>query len=194
MGCGQATSEPIREAASVIRAGGIVAHPTEAVFGLGCDPSNRQALRRLLALKGRPLHKGLILIASQFAQLVPYLAPIDKAMRDRIMASWPGPATWLVPARREVSELLRGGHHTLAVRVSAHPMAAALCREADRAIVSTSANRSGEEPARTVAQTRAVFGDRVDHYLDGEVDREAQPTEIRDALTGQLIRARTRPQ
>jgi L-threonylcarbamoyladenylate synthase len=193
MGCGQETSERIREAASVIRAGGVVVYPTEAVFGLGCDPDNEQALRRLLGLKGRPLHKGLILIASQFAQLAPYLAPMDKAMRERIMASWPGPVTWLVPARAQVSELLRGEHHTLAVRVSAHPVVAALCRGVGRAIVSTSANRAQGEPARTVAQARALFGDEVDLYLDGEVDRAAQPSEIRDALSGQVIRARTRP-
>lgn len=191
---GPATSERVREAAAVIRAGGILAYPTEAVFGLGCDPDNERALLRLLALKGRPAHKGLILIAWRFDQLAPYLAPLDQAMRTRILASWPGPVTWLVPARTQVSELLRGTHDTLAVRVSAHPVAAPLCRQAGRAIVSTSANRAGGEPARSLAQARALFGDQVDHYLDGEVDLAARPTEIRDARSGRIIRATIGPE
>ncbi len=193
MGLHGVTGERIREAAAVIREGGIVVYPTEAVFGLGCDPDNERSLHRLLALKGRPPHKGLILIAWRFDQLAPYLAPLDGAVRKRILAGWPGPLTWVVPARPRVSGLLRGAHDTLAVRVSAHPVVAALCREAGRTIVSTSANRSQDEPARSLAQARTLFGDEVDYYLDGAVDLEARPTEIRDARSGRIIRASTSP-
>lgn len=174
--------------ASVLRNGGIVAYPTEAVYGLGCDPRNKQALLRLLEIKQRDPHKGLILIAASFDQLAPYLTALDDNTRARILPTWPGPATWLLPARDDVSPLLRGAHHTLAVRVTAHPLAAALCRAFGGALVSTSANRSTVPPARTAQQVRADLGANLDDILDGEVGPLANPTEIRDGATGTVLR------
>jgi len=175
-------------AARTIRKGGLVAYPTEAVFGLGCDPRNTNALRRILRLKRRDASKGLILIASSFYQLRPYIAAAPEDVLARVRTTWPGPVTWLMPARPWVSQLLRGRHESVAVRVTAHPVAAALCRAAGMAIVSTSANISGGAPARTPGQVRARFGTRVDYVLSGPVDRTASPTRICDVLTGRVQR------
>lgn len=178
----------LAHAASTLRNGGIVAYPTEAVYGLGCDPRNTRALQRLLEVKQRDPHKGLILIAASFEQLSPYLLELNDNTRARILPTWPGPVTWLLPARDDVSPLLRGAHHTLAVRVTAHPLAAALCRAFGGAVVSTSANRSTAPPARTAQQVRADLGDDVDALLEGAVGTLANPTEIRDGATGALLR------
>lgn len=182
-------SGQIIQAAEVIRSGGLVAYPTEAVFGLGCDPLNDAALWRLLKLKKRPIDKGLILIAAEFAQLEGYLAPLIPQVRQRLLDSWPGPLTWLVPARHEAPQLLRGAHLTIAVRVTAHTTAAALCRQAGTAVVSTSANVSGQPPARTVDQVKAYFGSQIDFILNGALGRSPAPSQIRDAISGKIIRS-----
>lgn len=178
----------LREAARLLQAGAVVAYPTEAVYGLGCDPANREAVTRLLALKGRPWQKGLILIAAEFEQFAPYLQPLDEATRSRVLASWPGPVTWLLPARPEVPRWLRGEHTSLAVRVSAHPLAAALCRAFGGPLVSTSANAAGQAPARSALRVRRQLGAGVDLILHGALGERAQPTEIRDAASGRVIR------
>jgi L-threonylcarbamoyladenylate synthase len=178
----------LRNAAAALHRGAIVAYPTEAVYGLGCDPLNASALQRLLAVKQRDPSKGLILIAATLDQLARFILPLDDALRARVLATWPGPVTWVVPARAEVSTLLRGDHDTLAVRVTAHPVAAALCSAFGGAIVSTSANPSTEPAARTAAEVRARFAASVDFVLDGAVGGQALPTEIRDARSGEILR------
>ncbi|APZ44362.1 L-threonylcarbamoyladenylate synthase [Acidihalobacter ferrooxydans] len=179
----------VQEAARTLRAGGLVAYPTEAVFGLGCDPRNEDALARLLALKQRPAEKGLILIAAAAVQLDDWVQPLPEQAQATVLASWPGPHTWLIPARRGVSALLRGAHDSLAVRVTDHPLAAALCRAFGGPVVSTSANPSGREPARDAARLRDLFGDAIDCYLDGPLGGRDRPSEIREALTGALLRS-----
>jgi L-threonylcarbamoyladenylate synthase len=174
----------LTRAATIVRAGGIVAYATEYCFGLGCDPLNRNAVLRLLRLKRRPLAKGLIVLAADEAQLIPFIMDIPAAVR----ASWPGPHTWLLPARPGVPGWVIGRHDNIAVRVTAHPQAAALCRAAGMAIVSTSANRAGEVPARTDREVARRFGKRVDYILPGNVGDAPAPTPIRDALTGRLVR------
>lgn len=181
--------QAIRRAARLLRRGGVVAYPTEAVFGLGCDPRDRKAVRRILRIKRRPWQKGLILIAADFEQLTPYLEPLDPALWDTVLASWPGPVTWLLPARRRVSRWLRGRHRTLAVRVTAHQQAAALCRAFGGAIISTSANRSGRPPVRTTLAVRGRLGRDVDFVLPGAVGGAARPSEIRDPASGRILRA-----
>jgi L-threonylcarbamoyladenylate synthase len=184
-----ALSQALAAAAACICAGGVIAYPTEAVFGLGCDPGNARAVRRVLAMKQRPAQKGLILIASEIAQLEPYLAPISAESEMRLRDQWPGPVTWLVPARASVSPLLRGAHATLAVRVTAHPVAAALCRQAGTALVSTSANLAGQPPAHSIEEVRAIFGSQLDSILDAPLGDADRPTVIRDLLTGEVVRA-----
>ncbi len=178
----------LRAAARVVKSGGLIAYPTEAVYGLGCDPRDEEAARRLLALKRRPPRKGLILIAADFAQLAPFLQPLTSADRARLTATWPGPYTWLIPARPDTPRWLRGRHDTLAVRVTAHPLAAALCRACGHPLVSTSANFSGRPPARSALAVRRQLGTAMDYLLPGPTGGSAQPTEIRDLHTGRRVR------
>lgn len=179
----------VQEAARILKAGGLVAYPTEAVFGLGCDPSNETALQRLLELKGRPKDKGLILIAADVRQLTPWVQALPAEAAARVHATWPGPVTWLIPTRPGVSSQLCGAHASLAVRVTAHPLAAALARAFGGALVSTSANPSGQPPARDIEALRARFGDAIDYYLAGPLGGRDRPSEIRDALSGEILRS-----
>lgn len=179
----------LRQAADIARAGGVIAYPTEAVYGLGCDPLNADAVLRLLELKGRATSKGLILVAADFAQLEPYIEPLSADLQARVDASWPGPVTWLLPARPEVPEWLRGEHKSLAVRVSAHPVVTALCSAFDGPLVSSSANRSGHAPARSALAVRRIFGDDLDYILHGPLGGLDRPTEIRDGATGRVVRS-----
>ncbi len=176
-------------AARVLSQGGIVAYPTEAVFGLGCDPLDAEAVARLLDLKGRAATMGLILLAGHRKQLDPWIGRLPPDLEERLADAWPGPVTWIVPAARWVPQWLTGGRDTLAVRVTAHPPAAALALAADTAIVSTSANRSGKAPARTALQVRTRFGPSLDAIVPGHVGGLARPTEIRDLATGRVLRA-----
>lgn len=179
----------LRLAARCIQAGGIVAYPTEAVYGLGCDPWNGEAVRRLLAVKRRPEHKGLILIAADYTQLEPFVEPLEDARMQVVLATWPGPVTWLLPARAGAPGWLSGRYGTLAVRVTAHRLAAALCRSAGCALVSTSANVGGRPPARSPLQVRLSVGSQVDFVLTGRCEKRARPSTIRDGRTGEVIRA-----
>jgi L-threonylcarbamoyladenylate synthase len=174
----------VAQAARVLRRGGLVAYPTEHCYGLGCDPMNRSAVLRLLQLKRRPWRKGLIVLAAEVAQLAPYVEAIPPA----VLASWPGPYTWLLPARAGVPAWLTGEHLKIAVRVTAHPIAAALARAARLAIVSTSANRAGEAPARSEREVRRRLGNAVDFVLPGPVGDARAPTPIRDAASGIVVR------
>lgn len=178
----------LREAARIIANGGIVAYPTESVYGLGCDPRRHETVRRLLRLKHRAPELGLILIAAHEAQLAPYVDTDTAPGIEKARASWPGPFTWLLRARAGVSPWLRGKHETLAVRVTAHASAAALCRHARRALVSTSANRHGRPPARSAAAVTREFGAAVDFILQGNLGGLSAPTEIRDAASGRVVR------
>jgi len=176
-----------REAVRLLRSGGLLAHPTEAVYGLACDPLNGPAVSRLLALKQRPADKGLILIAANFAQLRPWVGLDEPQLPPKVRATWPGPHTWLLPAAPAVPWWITGGRQRIAVRLTAHPLAAELCRRFGGALVSTSANRSGRPPARTPLQVR-LRCPGVDRILHGPVGGLETPTPIRDPLTGETIR------
>ncbi len=177
----------LRQASRVLGHGGIVAYPTEAVYGLGCDPRSQHAVVRLRKLKQRPAEKGFILIAAELSQLDPFIEFPSREVYKRVTETWPGPVTWVLPAHPGAPPWLRSPDSTLAVRVTAHPVAAALCRAAG-CLISTSANPSGGRPARSAAVVRAYFADGVDYIVPGVVGRESKPTEIRDALTGSIIR------
>lgn len=179
----------IDHAARVIRAGGIVAYPTEAVFGLGCLPHDRDAVLRLLAIKQRRLEKGLVLIAASFEDLAPLVELPEAPMRSSILASWPGPVTWVLPARRTAPWWITGRRNTLAVRVTAHPLARSLCAGVAGPLVSTSANVSRRPPHRRLLQLRRDLGALVDYVLPGPLGDSARPTAIRDGRTGRTLRA-----
>lgn len=179
----------LRVAARCLANGGIVAYPTEAVFGLGCDPMNEAAVMRILEIKGRARSKGLILIAADPAQLAGYVEPLGEREMERILASWPGPNTWIMPALVRTPPWLTGRFDSLAVRVTDHPLAAGLCRAFGGAIVSTSANRADHPPARDARRVRLALGDGPDYVLAGACGGSARPSTIRDARTGRVLRA-----
>ena len=176
-------------AARILLQGGLIAYPTEAVYGLGCLPGERNAVERLLHAKGRSWRKGLTLIAARLEQLEPLIALPEGSLAEEILESWPGPATWVLDARRGVPAWLSGGRDTLAVRVTAHPLARQLCERTSSPLISTSANRSGRPPLRRALRVRREFGSLVDCVLAGELGGLAQPTAIRDGRTGAVLRA-----
>lgn len=185
--------QQIQQAAECLKQGGVIAYPTEAVWGLGCDPHNTQALEKLLALKSRDPAKGVILIAASYEQVLPYMAEqqlktISHEKMQQLTHSWPGPNTWLVPASARVSALVKGQHPLVAIRVSAHPLVQALCHAFDGPIVSTSANPAGEDPALSEKDIHTYFADRLDYVLPGELGGLGQPSTIRNLLTGDTIR------
>ncbi|MEG3110710.1 L-threonylcarbamoyladenylate synthase type 1 TsaC [Pantoea sp. T14] len=167
----------------------VIAYPTEAVFGLGCDPDHESAVMALLALKQRPVEKGLILIASEYAQLEPYVSDRELSViqRERMFACWPGPVTFVVPAPPHTPRWLTGKFDTLAIRVSDHPDVQALCRAFGKPLVSTSANLSGQPPCRTIEEVKLQFGNDFP-VLPGLTGGRQNPSEIRDVITGDLIR------
>ncbi|QIB65664.1 L-threonylcarbamoyladenylate synthase [Kineobactrum salinum] len=179
----------LRAAVRALAQGGVLACPTEAVWGLSCDPDNPEAVSRLLELKQRPLEKGLILVAASAAQLQPLLAPLTEAQRSKLSLSWPGPTTWLVPHGGRLPPWVHGDHDTVALRVSAHPVVAALCHAWGGPLVSTSANPAGCKPATTAFQVRRYFRQQLDYIVPGAVGTAARPSVIRDLLTDRIIRS-----
>jgi L-threonylcarbamoyladenylate synthase len=177
----------IRQAVKTLRSGGVIAYPTEAVFGLGCDPWDEAAVTRILDIKQRPWHKGLILIANDFNQLTDFIEPLPPETLQQIEATWPGPVTWLLPAKDTTPNYLTGEHDTIAVRVTAHPIARELCNAAGHALVSTSANLAGMPPAKTLRQVRWQLPE-VDTVVTGHCGKATQPSQIRDAQTGAILR------
>jgi L-threonylcarbamoyladenylate synthase len=178
----------LREAARCFYQGGILAYPTEAIYGLGCDPLNWHAVQQLLLLKNRPIDKGLILIAANYEQLRPFIKPLSEPQMQPVFASWPGPNTWLLPAADNLPYWLCGKHKTLAVRVTAHPVAAALTLACNSPLVSTSANISTRNPATNPTQVRDRLGQMADCVIHGQTDGRKSPSVIRDAATGVTIR------
>jgi L-threonylcarbamoyladenylate synthase len=181
----------LTEVVAALRAGGVVAYPTEAVFGLGCDPRNRRACERLFAIKRRPSTQGVLLIAADFAALEPYIdrSSVPAESLARAMATWPGPNTWIFPRAADAPAWLAGAHTGIAVRVTAHLPAAGLCRAFGGALVSTSANRHGEPPALTGDDVWATFGGEIEAILNEKVGGLERPTPIRDAISGATVRA-----
>ncbi len=177
----------LHKAGAALAAGGVIACPTEAVWGLSCDPMNRAACMRLLEIKQRDWRKGLILVVAAFEQLPLFVdLPSNNAMR-RATATWPGPATWVFPAAADAPPWLTGDHDGIAVRVTAHPVLRALSRRFG-ALVSTSANRSGRPAARSITEVRLQLGGEVDVIIPGALGGLAKPTTIRDVTTGHILR------
>lgn len=178
----------VQFAARQMRRGGVVAYPTEAVWGLGCDPFDEMAVLRLLELKDRPMEKGVILIAAHLRMFEPLLEGLDDLQLQRLKNSWPGPNTWLVPHWNRVPAWISGKFPSVALRVTDHPVAVGLSRAFGGPIVSTSCNPAGLAPARTIDQVRRYFGGQLDAITSGQVGARANPSEIRDLLTGQIVR------
>lgn len=181
--------DAIAAAIDVLNKERVIAYPTEAVFGVGCDPDSETAVSRLLDLKQRPMDKGLILIAASFEQLKPYIddSMLTEAQRTAVFSRWPGPVTFVFPAPATTPRWLTGRFDSLAVRITDHPLVVALCQAYGKPLVSTSANLSGLPPCRTVEEVHSQFGADFP-VVAGETGGRLNPSEIRDALTGELFR------
>lgn len=179
----------IDAAAAALAAGSVIACPTEAVWGLSCDPFNESAVARLLALKERPVEKGLILVAADESQLEQLLEPLGSEQRATLSASWPGPNTWLLPHGGRVPAWVSGEHATVAVRVTAHAGMAGLCRAFGGPLISTSANPGGAPPALNETEVLEYFGAALDGWLPGALGDASRPSTIRDLSSGEVIRA-----
>ncbi|NND58884.1 MAG: tRNA threonylcarbamoyladenosine biosynthesis protein RimN [Gammaproteobacteria bacterium] len=175
-------------AADFVAAGAVIAYPTEGVYGLGCDPDDSAAVARILDIKQRSWRQGLILIASTIEQLDPYLGNLDSRQRNRIAVPGLDPVTWIAPASVHAPDWLTGGRATIAVRLTTHPVAAALCDACASALVSTSANISGRAAARSALAVRKQLGSAVDYVLVGQVGELGGATPISDLLTGKRLR------
>ncbi|WP_160151847.1 L-threonylcarbamoyladenylate synthase [Microbulbifer sp. ALW1] len=186
-----ALSTPLTIATAVrlLEAGGVIAHPTESVWGLACDPNNPDAVARLLRLKNRPLEKGLILVSGDQHHFDSLLHNLSGDQRARIDETWPGPVTWLVPHFDQVPPWVSGIHHSVALRHTNHGFTAALTRAFGGAIVSTSANPAGCQPARHKFQVLRYFGSALDFVGGGNTGGRTAPSEIRDAASGRIVRA-----
>lgn len=176
----------LSEAKRLIQKGGILAYPTEAVYGLGCNAFNEQAVQRILHLKQRASSKGFIVLIHCWEQLGQFIAPIKDTQLEKVQATWPGPVTWIFPKAENIPTYLSGDHASIAIRMSQHPIAHALCEEIP--IVSTSANRTTQPPARLAETVFMDFNTEIDGIVEGSVGPEINPTQIFDVVSGQRFR------
>ncbi|MEJ2383493.1 MAG: L-threonylcarbamoyladenylate synthase [Xanthomonadales bacterium] len=179
----------VRQGAQCLVEGGVIAYPTEAVYGLGCDPDNESAVRHVLRLKTRPESAGLILIADRLERFAAYIGAVSAEQKQQALAAWPGPVTWLFPRSATVPDWLAGDHSTIALRITAHPVCRALCEAFGGPIVSTSANPGTAKPARSAEEVDAYFGAELCAIVEGRLGEQSHPSEIRDLATGRVIRS-----
>jgi len=183
------TSSNLQLACQHLAAGDVIAYPTEAVWGLGCDPNNEEAVGKLLRIKSRPVEKGLILIAGQIEQFAELLSTLSTSERKALEDTWPGHVTWLVPDPNQlIPSWIKGSHASVAIRVSTHPVVQALCGAFAGPIVSTSANEAGEQEIRSRSLLEEKFAGTIDHIVDGELGQAEKPSEMRDLLSGRILR------
>ncbi|USD65335.1 L-threonylcarbamoyladenylate synthase [Vibrio sp. SCSIO 43136] len=182
--------ENFEQALRALQQGEVIAYPTEGVFGVGCDPDNAQAVQKLLAVKQRPVEKGLILIAGDYQQLLPYIdeSQLTKEQLQAVHASWPGPVTWIMPASDKVSNWVSGQFDSIAVRVTDHPLVQQVCSAFGKPITSTSANLTGQPPCKTNQEVEQQLGHTQVVLLRGETGGRDKPSEIKDAKTAQVLR------
>lgn len=179
----------INEAAQCLHDGGIIAYPTEAVWGLGCDPFNSDAINRLLALKQRPKSKGLILVAASIAQVEVLLKALSPEQRKQVESKWPGPVTWIIPDTSNIiPSWIKGQHVKVAVRVSNHPIVKDLSNAFGGVIVSTSANFNSEPEIKSFEILERRFGSKLDGIVKGDLGLNINPSEIWDAESGIRVR------
>jgi L-threonylcarbamoyladenylate synthase len=169
-----------------LREGKVIAYPTEAVYGLGCDAFQQQAVEAILRLKKRSVSQGLIVLIHDWTQLIPLIGEVPDAALDNVKQTWPGPVTWVFPKSTIIPDWLSGKHHSIAIRMSAHPVASKLCEFGP--IVSTSANISGQKPAIDLMDLRLQFPHGIDAVVTGVLGGEKQPTAVYDVLTGVRLR------
>jgi L-threonylcarbamoyladenylate synthase len=181
-------NETLRKAVGVLQSGKIIAYPTEGMYGLGCDPFNKDAVVKLVKLKQRQLHKGLILVGYSFEQFKDLVQQVPEEALSVISKTWPGPITWVFPATENAPKWITGNHHSVAIRISVHPVVQGLCRNFNKPIVSTSANLEGSTPIYKEDRLKKIFKNNIDMIVPGKICQEGASSEIRDVLTGKVIR------
>ncbi len=177
-------TDAIDRAVELLRAGQVVALPTETVYGLGADALNPAAVARIFALKGRPTDHPLIIHLPPKARLDDWAAEVPPAARALAAAFWPGPLTLILTRGPRVPTAVTGGQDTVALRVPDHPVALALLRAFGSGIAAPSANRYGHISPTTVAHVRAEFGDALPLVLDGGPCRVGIESTIVDLSRG----------
>lgn len=183
--------DALQEAAKWIRMGGLVALPTDTLYGLAADPFRADAVARLFAVKGRAAAHALPLIAADADQIAARLGPLSPAGEWLAVKFWPGPLTLLIPAPVTLAHGVAAGTGRVGVRVPAHDIARAICRAADRPITATSANRSGQPATADPDEVERALGEDVDLLIDTGPTRGGAPSTIVD-VTGaepRLVRA-----
>ena len=159
------------------------------MYGLSCSAWDAAAVARILTLKRRHIDKGLIIVVAHFQQLAPFLDLSSEELNQAILSSWPGPVTWILPAKKQVPSWITGKSSDIAVRITAHPFLRDLCRVTG-SLVSTSANPTGAQAAKTCQRVRSYFGTQLNYIVPGRCGPYSQPTEIRHAATGEILRQR----
>ena len=177
----------IRHAAACVREGGVIACPAEAVWGLSCDPWDRDAVELLCAMKQRPISKGVIIASGDVADFAPLLDGLTQKQRETVLDSWPGPVTWLVPHKDFFPPWVTGQSTEVAIRVTSAPALSKLCRELGGPVVTTSANWAGAQPAKHAFQVVRYFGAGV-VMVPGSVNLQGRPSTIKRATTGEVMR------
>lgn len=181
-------TELIKQAVSVLQQGGVIAYPTEYCFGLGCDPTNKDAVQRILDIKNRSVAQGLILIAADTEQVKVFADIQASPLQSEILASWPGPVTWTLPTLSTTPHWISGEHSTIAMRITAHKLSSQLCQQFSSAIVSTSANRHGQPEVRNADQVVSHLGNDIDYIVNSPVGDATQASKIKDGMTGAVLR------
>ncbi|MDA2926987.1 L-threonylcarbamoyladenylate synthase [Acidobacteria bacterium AH-259-G07] len=178
------TREVIEKAAQVIRQGGIVLHPSDTIYGLGCDPFNERALQRLFAMKGRSEHKGVLLLLADLSWIKSISANIPEVFYELAEAFWPGPVTFLLEGGSELSPLIRGEDDKVGLRWPDRPFLQLWMKAIPGPVISTSANRSGQPPPEMVQDLKRLFYHQVDLFLEsGEINQDVQPSTVVDLTT-----------
>lgn len=180
--------QSIESAAAIIQSGGILVYPTEGVYGIGCDYRNQTAVLKLLHLKQRSVKQGLVLIASHIEHILPLIQPTEREHLARALKTWPGHATWVFPKSELAPQWITGDHESIAVRVSDHPTVKRLCDTLGQALVSTSANLSGQNTPTSCQALQKLWEQEVNYYLDLPLGGAKQPSTISMAADGQQLR------
>lgn len=205
-------TDNVLQAAAWLNDGHLLAYPTESVWGIGCDPFNQNAVQDLLAIKQRPIEKGLIVVTDSISRIEPFLTALTNDQREQVIHSWQlnsdtnlsqnQAKTWLLPIPKilnpQIPDWVTGSHQSLAIRVINHPkiqkLCAALVSDTNPFgfLVSTSCNPTGQPPALNLDDALSYFDHpntaQNIHYLAGNTLGYQLPSQIRDAITGKLIR------
>lgn len=173
----------LREASAVLAGGGVIAFPTDTVYGLGCDLMNAGAVRRVYRIKDRPEGMPLIAMFAEQSQWRQVAASLPSGVDVLMGHWWPGPLTLIVPACTGIPEAVLGGGTTIGMRIPDHPVALALLQACRSPLATTSANLSGRPPACTAAEVATQLGDAVDLVIDGGLCPGGTASTVLDCTT-----------